>query len=597
MVEKKIKVRLLVAIAVLLFSGLAFGYQVITPSGTKNFKYKRSVTIEGDNVPGPHNNFPMMFDSTTTSGLPDDLKHKDEIPPGKVQNINGYDIVFATADGQPILSHEIEYYDSSTGEYIAWVKVDLTGNDQTIYLYYGSTDLGADDTQQVTDVWDSNYEMVQHMADATSSTIEGSTSNGITGTKGSSNNPNQVSGNIGYAQYFNSDTDIITFDDNSIWTWSPVSQNRTLSLWWRSSSLPNNQDEYQMFLWGDQPGWRKYTFMLVYNVGEIILMVCIVDTDYATPLGNFWTSWTPSTNRWYHIALVASSNGNCRIYVDGASRSVTYFDWFYSSQINPSTIQTGAALGNLDNNETIDELRFSHTNRSSGWIATSYNNQKEEDWNFYTVGGVQTLIKLSYFRATSLDSAVLLEWATETELKNEGFNIWRSEEKDGGYVRINPYLIPAKGTAGFGADYSYTDYDVENGVTYYYLLEDVDCYGKSTFHGPVSATPNDIILIWPPDWEPLDSGASIFSWTSSGNFSFKVDVSTSASFSASETITFPEEGWTSGLSFWLRPEEWEVILREAQASGGHLFWRIKAKSQDGRVICSDWRKIIFNFNK
>jgi len=38
-------------------------------------------------------------------------------------------------------------------------------------------------------------------------------------------------------------------------------------------------------------------------------------------------------------------------------------------------------------------------------------------------------------------------------------------------------------------DYEYTDYDVINGVTYRYKLEDVDYRGNTELHGPVSATP------------------------------------------------------------------------------------------------------------
>jgi hypothetical protein len=201
-----------------------------------------------------------------------------------------------------------------------------------------------------------------------------------------------------------------------------------------------------------------------------------------------------------------------------------------------------------------------------------------------------TLIELSSFTAKPLNAAVLLEWTTETELDNEGFNLLRSKEEYGQYVKINRNFIPSKGEAGFGAEYSYTDYDVENGVTYYYLLEDIDFNGKSTLHGPVSATPNDIELIWPIEWEPVPAGSSLFMWSSSGNFSFKVEVSTSASFPASGTITFPEQGWTSDFSFWFRPEEWELILREAQASGGQLFWRVLAKGKNEEVVFSDWGK-------
>jgi len=210
---------------------------------------------------------------------------------------------------------------------------------------------------------------------------------------------------------------------------------------------------------------------------------------------------------------------------------------------------------------------------------------------FYTVGDpYTTLVELSHFKAKGLDSAVLLEWATVTELDNAGFNLWRSEEKDGQYVRINPYFIPAEGDAGFGAEYSFIDYDVQNGAIYYYKLEDIDISGKSTFHGPVSASPTDIIPIWPPDRELPPSDASLFSWSSTGSISFKVEISTNPSFTDSGMLTFPEARWTSGNSLWLTPREWEIVLSKAQQSGGQLFWRVRAKSQDGREIYSDWKR-------
>jgi hypothetical protein len=35
-----------------------------------------------------------------------------------------------------------------------------------------------------------------------------------------------------------------------------------------------------------------------------------------------------------------------------------------------------------------------------------------------------------------------------------------------------------------------------------------------------------------------------------------------------------------------------MVLRKAQQSGGQLFWRVKAKSQDGREIISEWRRFV-----
>jgi len=183
-----------------------------------------------------------------------------------------------------------------------------------------------------------------------------------------------------------------------------------------------------------------------------------------------------------------------------------------------------------------------------------------------------------------------LEWATETELENAGFNLWRSEGKDGESVRINPYFIPAQGEAGFGAEYSFTDYDVQNGKVYFYKLEAIDVYGQSTSNGPVPAIPHDVIPVWPSPKIVLPSGALLFSWASSGNYSFKVEVSTSPSFPASETLSFPENGWTPSSSLWLRPDECEMVLSKNQRSRGQLFWRVRAKSEDGRVVYSEWRR-------
>jgi hypothetical protein len=100
-----------------------------------------------------------------------------------------------------------------------------------------------------------------------------------------------------------------------------------------------------------------------------------------------------------------------------------------------------------------------------------------------------TLIDLSFFTATPSNRAVILEWTTESEIDNAGFNIYRAEAEDGEYVKINDTLIPAQGSPTQGANYQFIDENVKNRTTYYYKLEDIDLSGKSTMHGPVSVTP------------------------------------------------------------------------------------------------------------
>jgi hypothetical protein len=107
-----------------------------------------------------------------------------------------------------------------------------------------------------------------------------------------------------------------------------------------------------------------------------------------------------------------------------------------------------------------------------------------------------TAIELGSFTAIPKVGKVILQWATETETDNAGFNIYRSTSKDGDYTKINTSLIPAQSSSTQGASYEFVDNDVKNRKTYYYKLEDVDLNGQSTMHGPVNATPRWLLGIF-----------------------------------------------------------------------------------------------------
>jgi hypothetical protein len=106
-----------------------------------------------------------------------------------------------------------------------------------------------------------------------------------------------------------------------------------------------------------------------------------------------------------------------------------------------------------------------------------------------------TIIKLSSFAAIPKSGKIILEWTTESEIDNVGFNLYRSETENGQYTKTNASLIPAQGSASQGVSYEFVDKDVKNRKTYYYKLEDIDLNGISTMHGPVSATPRLIYAI------------------------------------------------------------------------------------------------------
>lgn len=81
-----------------------------------------------------------------------------------------------------------------------------------------------------------------------------------------------------------------------------------------------------------------------------------------------------------------------------------------------------------------------------------------------------------------------ITWTTETEFDTAGFNVLRSDEREGQYRRINDLLIAGAADASAGAGYRYVDEGVERGKIYYYRLEEVAFDNSTVQHGIVSAS-------------------------------------------------------------------------------------------------------------
>jgi len=96
-------------------------------------------------------------------------------------------------------------------------------------------------------------------------------------------------------------------------------------------------------------------------------------------------------------------------------------------------------------------------------------------------------VQMTNLMATaSQEEGIVLTWRTESEVSCAGFHLWRSEDEESEYERITTALISGHGNSSTGHEYSYTDRNVEDGVMYWYKIEEVSTDGSSTFHGPVS---------------------------------------------------------------------------------------------------------------
>ena len=92
-------------------------------------------------------------------------------------------------------------------------------------------------------------------------------------------------------------------------------------------------------------------------------------------------------------------------------------------------------------------------------------------------GRVPLPVELSHFNVELSDAGVQIQWTTESELDNAGFNIYRSTTKNGHFVRVNPKLIKGAGSTGEQNDYSWIDETAKPGVEYYYRIEDISFSG------------------------------------------------------------------------------------------------------------------------
>ncbi|MCP4362283.1 MAG: hypothetical protein GY796_30115, partial [Chloroflexi bacterium] len=118
------------------------------------------------------------------------------------------------------------------------------------------------------------------------------------------------------------------------------------------------------------------------------------------------------------------------------------------------------------------------------------------------ISPARAAVDLIFFAANVEGNQIRLDWETATELDSVGFFVKRgtvpSADYENDYARISLVdvengddilFVPARGDIISGALYSfYDDADPQDGITYYYVLEDINSNNESEYHGLESAT-------------------------------------------------------------------------------------------------------------
>ena len=160
-----------------------------------------------------------------------------------------------------------------------------------------------------------------------------------------------------------------------------------------------------------------------------------------------------------------------RRYDDGVPRDGTLPAWSGNDSIHDQGLMggDGSAGWVFAYESALAEVRFNET---------YYGSPDDVGTPGYHGGGALP-VSLSKFRPERLDSGeIVVRWITESELNNAGFNILRSDARDGEFTQLNTKLIAGQGTTSERTVYEFPDTSAKPNVVYYYQIQDVSLDGK-----------------------------------------------------------------------------------------------------------------------
>ncbi len=326
-----------------------------------NWKYRKEITINHSMVDADLSDFPVLVNIPSDSDLSDSAKCQ----------VDGDDIAFTDVNGVQ-LSHEIEFFDDSSGELVAWVNVTSLSSSAgtTLYMYYGNS--GCGNQQDVSGVWDSSYMIVQHLNE-TSGTHFDSTINGNDGTNSGSTQDSV--GQIDGANSFDGSTSYVDCGgDNSL----DIGSSITIEVWANKTGGGTGTD-YLGFV--NRAGTSYNRYQLRYRkTSPIGIQFFLGDSSGYTLIGS---NSDMSSNIWTHI--VGTWDGSTMLlFVDGVQQTET--GSFTGSPVFTSSNHLD--IGRYSTNYFeggVDEIRVSDKLRNSSWIAAEYNNQYDPS-SFYSIG-------------------------------------------------------------------------------------------------------------------------------------------------------------------------------------------------------------------
>ena len=325
----------------------------------EGWQYRKKITIDHLQVAGSLTYFPVLINIV-------DIDLRD-----KAQD-DGDDILFMDDSGVASqLYHEIEYFDDSTGELVAWVRIPSLSNivDTDFYMYYGNP--GCSNQQFPEKVWDSNYLAVYHMNDPSGGIMD-STRNNMDGTEvgDPTYNVNGISDN----PCIDCDGDVDGFDIPN--TFGIRTTDFALEAWSDWDGPSPEGDSHLVYMLGE-------ACVRIYHRGSLASTVFSYHNTvtWYEPVFNV----TDSSGSWHYYCGVYDNDVGGFAYYDGALANSDAHNGNLRNDPQDNAIASPALGEGGEWNGRIDEVRISNIVRSSAWIETSYNTMNDPS-SFFSVG-------------------------------------------------------------------------------------------------------------------------------------------------------------------------------------------------------------------
>ncbi|MGB8491735.1 MAG: DUF2341 domain-containing protein, partial [Bacteroidales bacterium] len=350
----------------------SFDFAIATGCGMPllGYGYERDITIDHTKVAGGSDlyNFPVMVSLAGQNFL-------KASPDGQIYNANGYDIIFTDANYNK-LDHQVEYYNGTNGNLIAWIRVPTlsSSSNTVIKILYGNPQINTDPS--VASVWDSHYKGVWHLdndnlKDFTSFDQAGTPYNTPTYTAGNIYNALGLNGSNEYVQVNNAPD--LNFAGNitvSAWVYMDT---RT-----RDQKIASNQN--------NSSGGYKFG---IYTNNKVEFE--IRNAANTASLNRDVAGGTVlNTGQWYYLAGMSSDVlDSIMTFVNGIPERPFKKTGILGIASNNLVIGKEPFESNYYFDGRLDELRVSDKVRSDGWLRTEYFNQSSPS-TFYSLDAVGT---------------------------------------------------------------------------------------------------------------------------------------------------------------------------------------------------------------